>query len=119
MPNCQSTTNLSSTPNARSSNSEDAEDKMCKWIIRGRVCGTIFKFHTNQEKTTKALADHVKEEHTEKTANKQHICEWEQCDREREAFSAKYQLDLHMRMHTKYRAFKCPVSTVIKITFTT
>jgi hypothetical protein len=70
----------------------------CQW----RGCTYITIFHD-----THALANHVKVDHTDHQSN--NCCFWAGCERE-EPFKANYQLDLHMRKHTKFKPHACEVS---------
>ncbi|KAI6175698.1 hypothetical protein M3Y97_00718400 [Aphelenchoides bicaudatus] len=97
-------------PEYEPSASRVKEFLLCEWINYDRkICGKKIRNSTNEyDDPIEILANHIKEEHTDKESERGNMCSWNGCKR-RKGFKANYQLDLHLRKHSGYKPFKCEV----------
>ena len=56
------------------------------------------------------LVQHIEKTHMLKGFMKDNVCLWKNCLRNREPFKDRYRLVIHLRIHTREKSHRCPVS---------
>eukprot|EP00118_Oscarella_pearsei_P027067 m.310726 g.310726 ORF g.310726 m.310726 type:complete len:397 (+) comp54181_c0_seq1:646-1836(+) len=82
----------------------DASPIVCMWCDPdegGPACGKQFI-------GVHELVAHIGTDHIGCLDSSQHVCYWQDCQREQKPFKAKYKLVNHVRVHTGEKPFVCP-----------
>ncbi|KAM0332277.1 hypothetical protein ACHAQA_002553 [Verticillium albo-atrum] len=87
------------TPVTPVSESFSRTSNQCRWMVRGQVCGMIFK-------DEESLHKHCRDHHTTSLAKESggYPCHWEKCTRQKKDdsgnFTQKSKLERHLQVHT-------------------
>ena len=79
------------------------QDMLCMWEDQEtkKLCNKLF--HTLHD-----IVNHLTVDHVGGPENNDHACYWQECNREKKSFKAKYKLVNHVRVHTGEKPFNCP-----------
>ena len=79
------------------------QDMVCMWEDQEtkKLCNKLF--HTLHD-----IVNHLTVDHVGGPENNDHACYWQECNREKKSFKAKYKLVNHVRVHTGEKPFNCP-----------
>lgn len=77
---------------------EEPHNNHCRWGACTRQCEAMDD-----------LVQHVNNDHIYGESQKEFVCQWSGCVRERRPFKAQYMLLVHMRRHTGEKPHKCSV----------
>lgn len=77
---------------------EEPHNNHCRWGACSKQCEAM-----------EDLVQHVNNDHIYGESQKEFVCQWSGCVRERRPFKAQYMLLVHMRRHTGEKPHKCSV----------